>query len=333
MKYNLNSGCRDTPFCQCLCRTTTVYVDNSSQQLPSRRPCAAIRIGLSILFGLAPAWPAASRAEPAAGGLTEPRSAPATVAASPTSCSGRYSLFHPEPRGCAGPIDTDRPHLTDTPHTVPPGHFQLETEVMRYGTARGGDGSVPSSVELMEFLFKVGFLPGMDLQVGYSTVALEQSPEGWSARVGREIYLRAKLNLFGLHGRASLTLAPVLLVPAGGDSPVQGGASLLFGAELPAGLDLEVNLIAVTEPREDHGRRLMFAPCAALTRAVYGPLSAFVETYHELRYSAADTFTWLADTGVLVALGQNAQVDAGFRFGIAGLEHPVTLFLGFSFMI
>jgi hypothetical protein len=288
------------------------------------------RHGVAIQVGIALLWPAASMAAPSGG----PAGAPAaSLLTDAKRCSGSYSLFNPEPRSCIGPLDTDRPHLTDTPHTIPPGHFQLETELVSFGTSGRDADAVPASLGLMSFLFKVGLVPGVDFQVGYGGVSFEEGASGWSAHHAPSVYVRAKLNLFGYDAPIGLTFAPILLVPTSSRGSVQGGASLLFGAELPKEFDLEVNIVVVTEPGDGDGPRWVFAPSAALTRPIYGPLSAFVETYHELRYGSPNPFTWLGNAGLLLRLGPSMQLDAGVRIGLYGPQHPVSSFLGFSFMI
>jgi hypothetical protein len=244
-------------------------------------------------------------------------------------CSGSYSLLHPEPRSCVGPIDTDRPHLTDTPHTIPAGHFQFEAGVVAFGTRRGAD--VPQSLELMDLLVKTGLVPGVEFQVGYGGLLLDDSSSGWEAHGGASVLVRAKLNLFGGNEPMSLTLAPTVWIPTTSNAGWQGGATLLFGAELPAGLDLEVNLGSSSEATEGRGRRWVVVPSLALTRLLGGPLSAFVESNHQIRIAAPST--WLAVSGLLLRLGRSMQADAGVQLGLTGPEHPVTGFLGYSLRI
>jgi hypothetical protein len=247
------------------------------------------------------------------------------------SCSGRYSLLRPEPLECSGPMDTDRPHLTDTPNVVPAGHVQLETELMSFATARAAS-DLPTSIGLMTVLAKVGIVPGVDLQVGYGAVSLERGSAGWSTRPGPDVFLRSKLNLFGKGGRVSLTLAPWLLVPTSNDHGVQGGGTFLLGAELPLELSLEANLGFAFEDLHGGGNQWLMMPSVALTRTIYGPVSAFMESHHHIR-NGVEHRTWIAATGLLIRVGQRNQIDLGARVGLTRAEHPVTLFLGYSFLL
>ena len=86
---------------------------------PLRKGGLAVRwslIALSLYFGVLPAA--------------------AQEQVRPSSCKQWRSLLDPLPRACLDPIETDRPHLTDTAHTVDPGHFLLETELVAYAGAR-----------------------------------------------------------------------------------------------------------------------------------------------------------------------------------------------------
>jgi hypothetical protein len=183
----------------------------------------------------------------------------------------------------------------------------------------------------MDLVVKTGLAPGVDFQVGYGLFFLDGSSSGWDAHAGASVLVRAKLNLFGRNGPVSLTLAPALWIPTNRSAGLQGGATLLFAAELPAGLDLEANLGSSSEPTNAGERRWVIVPSLALTRLVYGPLSAFVESSHQIRIGAPST--WLAASGLLLRLGWSMQVDAGAQLGLTGPEHPVTVFLGYALRV
>jgi hypothetical protein len=249
-------------------------------------------------------------------------------------CAASYSLFNPQPRSCFGPIDTDRPHLTDTPHTIPPGHFQLEAELANMGTSRQRPVAIPSSVQLMDMLFKLGVVSGVDLQLGYTSLTLTEAAPRWLSSAGHEVFLRAKVNVFGGNeGAVSLTIAPLVWIPTDGRSGVEGGGTLLLGAELAHDLELEVNVSAIAERRDAGGRQLMVASSAAVTRRIYGPVSAFGELYNQYRNTASDQLTWYGCTGALFQVGQNMQADLGVRLGLTRFEHPVTAFVGYSLLL
>jgi hypothetical protein len=261
--------------------------------------------------------------------------APGHLLAGPPSapeCDERGdSLLHPTPAACLAPIDTDRPHLTDSPHTIAPGAVQVETELLTLATSPSGGLGEGAVLGLGTVLARVGVVRGVDFDIGYQAGTLSRGTGGWSYQAGPTVLVRTKLALFDV-GPVATTLAPILLIPTHKSDAVQGGASVLVGAELPAELDLEVNVVATTESDEDGGHRWVFVPTAALTRNLVGPLSAFVESYHELRYSGPHGHTWLANGGLLLRLGRFVQLDAGARCGLTSGATPVTAFLGLSFL-
>jgi hypothetical protein len=244
-------------------------------------------------------------------------------------CTGTFTVFHPVPDQCLGDIETDRPHKTDTPHVVDPGHAQVELGVVEY-EIRDASNSDANSVGLFNNGYKLGLVSGVDLQLLYASGAYDFASRRFEA--GSDATLRAKVNLYGGNtGPLSATLVPAVVLPVRGAGDVVPGLLLFIGGELPAEIDAELNLGGYV-PRDADTRRPFVSPVitTALTRPMIGPVSLFVELYNEA--TAPEFRSWNAslDAGVLVALGRDVQFDAGAYTALWGSLPDVTPFLGLS---
>lgn len=288
-----------------------------SPMAPLRKGGLAVRwslIALSLYFGVLPAA--------------------AQEQVGPSSCQQRRSLLDPLPRACLDPIETDRPHLTDTAHTVDPGHFLLETELVAYAGSRQGEQARPRTLGAMLMLAKLGLLTGVDLQLGYDAFSLSWANGSHDLSAGDELFLRLKVNLFGgNHGRMSLTVAPVFQVSLRGDGLDAGGIAL-FGADLPAELELELNLSLLSQRDSGGANRFTVIPALALTRELLPRLALFGEVYAETWRARGET-QWLGifASGLLYQLAHDWQLDGGVRVGLNDRAPPYELFLGLSFRI
>lgn len=231
------------------------------------------------------------------------------------------------------PIETDRPHLTDTPHTVPPGHLQFETEVTGLSLPRNGSGE-GTELYFLDAFARYGIGPGVDLEANFRIAQFDRPPEGpWGGRFGNDLLLRAKLNLWGGNGPVSLTLTPVISFSLSGqERRAEGGGILMFGIDFPSGWELEANLSILAERDDAEGHRLRIAPTIAVTREVVDRLAVFLETYNEVR-PMGGPFSSILATGVLFEVTHRFQLDAGVRVGLTPDTPLANLFLGAAYLL
>ncbi len=257
----------------------------------------------------------------------------------PAACARPGTLTHPQPRPCLPEIDTDRPHRTDTPATVPAGHVQSELGLAMY---EAGAAGAPTTIHFLDVLLKLGLTERIDLQVGYAPLAMRQRGDraGWlggaNIVTGRSLYLRSKIRLFGASGSAlGVTIAPVLSVPLGTGTALEGGGMLLLGAEIASWLSWEANGSVFWEQQErSDGHALHFVPCTALTARLFGPIKAFGEVYYERPMTgSAATWSGTVDGGILWLVTNDVQLDLGLYVGTTSDVRPYTAFLGLSFRL
>jgi methyl-accepting chemotaxis protein len=292
--------------------------------LPATRPGPSVsrparRVAVAGLVLLALAAPARAQV---AKEVREHQPGPAAQ-----DCEARYSLFQPMPEACMGPIDTDRPHQTDTPVVVDPGHFQFESSVINYdrATYRAAGGTLT----LADSLYKVGLYNGLELQMFHTALTREDG----HVSVGKELTFRAKIQLWGNNRTPQgLTLVPVAIVPLNGGR-AGGGAHLFYGHELPWELDLELNAGALRQSDTAGVRHTVPVLSTALTHEVNEHFAFFGEVHLEGWNDSATSWDTYLDTGVIVHVTRTIQLDAAVYNGVSGGATALTTFLGFSFRL
>jgi len=234
------------------------------------------------------------------------------------ACDGFFHALSPQPRACFGAIETDRPHRTDTPVPVPPGHVQAEAGLLTYGIARGA-----ASLLLGDNSYKLGLFNRVDLGLSHSIGDYSAAGRTWN--VGSPLRLRAKIELIDAHA-FELSLVPV--VEFSGHQKAPGGYVFL-GAELPGDLEFELNLGAELDPGRAPSAFVGVAAAAA-TRPLAGELSGFLEIFTELPRAPVAPWEGTFDGGFLWRISPDVQLDWGFYARLRGKAPPLAPFLGIS---
>lgn len=245
------------------------------------------------------------------------------------ACDRFFSIAKPKPARCLAPIETDRPHKTDSPKVLAPGHAQVEMGVLEYEVERLG-GQSESSLVLMNNIYKLGVVRGVDLEVLHGAGAYVTRRSRFS--LGQQMLVRSKVNIIGGdRGRFELTLVPAVVVPFARRGQLEGGGFVFVGGELPAELEFELNVGGLTERENDRGpRRVAAIVTAAVTRRIVGPLTGFVEWYNDTTTADPARWTATADTGLLFLVTKNVQLDAGSYVRLWGDAAAITPFVGVS---
>ncbi len=250
-----------------------------------------------------------------------------------------YGLFRPVPAALLRDLSTDRPDRTESPFTVDAGHWQLEMDAVSH--TRDRDGVVRTrETGVAAVNLKLGVRHDLDLQVIaglYTRSVTEAAPAPRSIRSGfGDVTVRAKWNLRGNDGgRVAFSVMPFVSLPTAGDGlgagAVEGGliapAALDLGAGWGLGLMSELDLVRRSG---GSGYVVNVVHSAALGRDVAGPVGAYVELFTEIQTEGRTTLLATGDAGLTLALGRNAQLDAGVNLGLTHAAPGVTLFAGLS---
>jgi hypothetical protein len=131
----------------------------------------------------------------------------ATTSATPTAPAATppYTLFNPVPADQLRSMDTDRPNVTNTPHTVDAGHLQIETGFIDYAYDRSrfdGDTIRSNDLGFAESDFRLGVLSNLELNAVIDPYQLDQQRDEKTRRSVNadgfgDTIAGAKFNLWG----------------------------------------------------------------------------------------------------------------------------------------
>ena len=266
----------------------------------------------------------------------------AATAAAGGADKSRYTLFDPTPRELMREFSTDRPDVTESPHTVDAGHFQVEMSLIEY--TRDDDGGA----ELDEFVvapanLKVGLLNNVDLQLVVEPYVHQRvrvdgnddSADGFGAT-----QLRLKINLWGNDGGdTALAVMPFVQFPTaddeiGGVDDVEGGVAVPLAIKLPQEWDLGVMAeVDVVRDVNDEGYGVSLLHTAALGHNIAGNLNGFVEYVGFANHDLGVGYMALIGGGVTYGIGDDVQLDAAIHFGLSEDADDVAARVGVSFRI
>ncbi len=281
------------------------------------------------LFLIVLAWPDTLRADPPTTDTQEPPP-PAPVDRSSDSALRDMS--------------TDRPDLTESAYTVDAGHTQVEIEVASHGRERSRGVEV-TSTGIGGFLIKHGLHRRVDLQVGLSQlyrstdfafdpILYPDAIEVSDVTGPGDLQIRLKWNVWGNDGgRTAFALMPYIDLPTSPESPgdaVEGGLIAPLAIDGPVGLGLGV--MGEVDWFDVYGERWTeWMTTATVGHDLAGGLGAFVEFAATFRVPDEGEWLGLFNTGLIVAVSPNVQLDGGVRWGVTDVAPDYEGFLGFSF--
>lgn len=247
-------------------------------------------------------------------------------------CEQTFTVLHAVPEKCLEDIDTDRPHKTDTPHTVPAGHVQVEAGIAEYEIERWS-GPSENQLVLANNIYTLG-LADNTRGIKHASVQVLHSMGSYRTRARNfgfsdQLMVRTKLNL--VDGPLELTLVPAVVLPLKGGASTEAGGFVFLGGELPLQLDFELNVGATSETDPETGvRHAVPVVTTAFTRKIAYGFSAFVELYNETSTVDVKGVSSTFDTGFLFTFAKNWQLDGGAYIGTWGSAPRITPFLGIS---
>lgn len=253
-----------------------------------------------------------------------------------------YTLFHPTPRDQMREMSTDRPDITESPHTVDAGHFQLEMSFADFSYDRNSPDSLTTrGVAVAPMLVKAGLLNSVDLQLGldpYTWIRTTDRVVGESetAQGFGDIVLRLKVNLWGNdEGETAFAIMPFVAFPTAssglGAGEVEGGIIAPFGAELPHGFNL--GLMAEFDflrAEEGGGYDVEFVHTATIGHPIVGDLDGFIEYAGFASMSGGHPYRASFDAGLTFAATPDVQLDGGIRVGLTQASEDFGVFAGIS---
>ncbi|GAA4377772.1 hypothetical protein GCM10023186_13260 [Hymenobacter koreensis] len=253
--------------------------------------------------------------------------------------SARYTLFKPTPRDQLRKLHPDRPGITQSAYTINPGHFQLETNLMRLRKGREDGGPRHRELLLNHAVLKMGVTERMDVQVKVESYSVEKEWPDDAAGPERhtgfgDVSVRVKRNLFGDDsGNWALAVSGYVTLPTGaavGRGGLEGGLSIPVEYKIGEGTGLSMQVQGdIENDRETNSHYFALQPAATINHDFTKFLGSYAEV---MSHWNAHTGRWrhLLNLGPEFTLSENVQFDMGAGIPL-NAQTDREFFIGFTY--
>ena len=218
------------------------------------------------------------------------------------------------------PLSPDRPHQTESPHTVDAGHIQVESDWVNYRKEVQKNDSSSQQVELLAFNLKIGFHKRMDLEIFSSAYSTKKMSPGDFTQNEYLPYLtmRYKVNIAD-NDSGDLPMAIMPLINTTNffkEKFIVKSAGILFLAEKELnekyGLGYTGGLSEISV--DPWFKEVEFFSTVSFDHPLVSSLRHFVELSYRHNKVADYPDLYSFDTGVTFTPYSNFQLDAGAYF-------------------
>jgi len=250
-----------------------------------------------------------------------------------------YTLFKPLPKALMREeMETDRPNVTETPHTVEAGHFQYEADLFKFQRERSEDTRHHSWLANQANL-KLGLLRNTALQLIIQTYGKEinhdiatgekQSMSGFG-----DVTLRIKQNLYGNYdGNFSIAVMPYIKFPTNTYSDnkmYEEGLMVPMLLKLPhewkIGMQVEGDYLKDDDAPARHAELLQ---SLTLSHVLFKKLEVFGESFYTYNFKDHKINNFL-DAALEYEVFHDLKIDVGINYGLQTMAHK-DYFAGIAF--
>ena len=248
------------------------------------------------------------------------------------------SLFRPVSKELMRDMETDRPDITESPYTVDAGHFQYESDLVKF-RKETDEISSERTFLINQADLKLGITNSTDFQVIIQTFGtktehdLADGSKTTNQGIG-DLTLRIKQNILGNSGgNFSIAVMPYLKFPTShfdkADS-YEGGLVVPMQVKLPhdwkLGFQVEGDRLKDKYDDQMHTELLQ---SVTLSHEILKGLDGIAETYYTYDFKAHHLSNYL-NAALQMSLAKDFKVDAGLNYGIQS-DAAQTYFVGTSF--
>jgi hypothetical protein len=242
-------------------------------------------------------------------------------------------------------MDTDRPNKTNSPHTIDPGHVQLEIGAFDWTYSRSRTGSPwQSQATFAQTNVRVGILDPLELNVIVNPIAYADSgPDANGQRASKtgfgDLVVGGKLNFWGNDSgddawATALAVQPQVKLPTAPDELGNGHAEVFVGfpflVNLPEGFHLGLEGVAAWErnaANTDSHAGWQFS--TSIDRVLLDTIDVYAEYWI---HAAADQKSQQSiDVGLSYPLSDHCILDTGLNFGLNDATPDIEWTVGISF--
>jgi hypothetical protein len=259
-------------------------------------------------------------------------------AAAPAPDKSSDTLFNPVPDNLLRSLNTDRPTKSNSPVTVDAGHFQIESDLFNDTHSNAG-GVTTRLYTAFDPVLKLGVTNNIDLEVqftGYNWLETAVPGAGTYRQSGvGDLYLRAKVNLFGNEGGPALALIPYVKLPAAaqgiGNGHTEGGVIAPFTYPLPLDFTLLIMPeIDVLKNYADAGHHFSYTQLINISHPIGPHVTIYGEFYSALGTDARTPPVYTLDTALAWSVTDTLQLDVGANVGLNRAAPNLQLYAGIS---
>lgn len=255
-----------------------------------------------------------------------------------------YHLLNPTPHERMRELSTDRPDKTESPYTVDAGHFQVEMDLVNYSYDRYNSSHVDIRAESFSFAtanFKVGLCNNVDFQMIVPTFNTTRTDDRSIRNIRKnsgfgEVTARTKINFWGNEGGpTAFGVMPFVKFPTAqsdlGNGAYEGGIIFPFAVHLPQ--EWQMGLMTEFDFNKDEsggGHHAEFINSITFSHQLIGDLDGYAEFFSSVAATSAKDWVGTIDVGLVYALTENVQLDAGINFGITRAAEDINPFMGIT---
>jgi len=268
-------------------------------------------------------------------------------AAAPPS-KWQYTLFDPTPSDQLRGMDTDRPNVTNTPHTIDAGHLQIETGVIDYTLYQNhtpGTNLRSDDFVFGEFNFRLGVLNNLEVNAVVNAYEMDRTRDHLAgvttyASGYSDTSVGAKLNLWGNEGgdavwTSALAIQPQFKLPTAQDGLGNGHFEFIvlfpFLVNLPQGFHLGVQpAVSYERNSTDSGYVTGLQNSISVDRVMLGNLDVYLEYASDVTTEQHVKAAQTIDVGGIYQLTNNIALDSGVNFGLNDQTPNLEVLAGIS---
>lgn len=252
----------------------------------------------------------------------------------PTLDKSRYNLFHPAPESALRGMDTDRPNLTNTPHTIDAGHLQIETGLYDashfHDRTHGGD-SVNDTLSLAHINARLGLTDRFEINAAIDSYTRIKSTDNLAAQTSKltgfgDTVLGGKLNLWGNAGAddpwtSGFALQPQVKLPTAqtgiGNNHIEWAIGAPFVVNLVGGFHLGLQTALGQERNTSNNHDVVgWQNSASLDHVIFGGVDVYLEYAMHATTERGVQPQQSVDIGFTYPITDNLAIDSGVFMGV-----------------
>jgi hypothetical protein len=252
---------------------------------------------------------------------------------SPPVDKSQYDLFNPVPDDAMRGMDTDRPNVTNTPHTIDAGHVQIETGLYDWShfhdRTHGGD-VVTDALTLGHINARLGVTDRLEVNATIDAYNRVNSTDNIARQTTRfsgfgDTVIGGKLNLWGNEGgddpwTSGFALQPQVKLPTAqsgiGNNHVEWSVGGPFLINLIGGFHLGLeSTLGQERNTANNGYIVGWQNSASVDRVIFGAVDVYLEYAMHATTESNTQPQQSIDIGFTYPVSDNIVIDSGVFIG------------------